>query len=115
LYDGEREREREETHSFFLLDVMEFVRGRIFNDPNLKELKPSERSAVYDAMNEALAQLHCRREDEKTECDSKIDTDQTREAQTREAYRYRGTEETLRYLTSSPSRSLSLSLYSHRL
>lgn len=38
--------------------VMEMVEGRIFWDPALPELKASERSAVYDAMNDTLARLH---------------------------------------------------------
>jgi aminoglycoside phosphotransferase (APT) family kinase protein len=38
--------------------VMEHVRGRIFRDPLLPGLKPPERAAIYDAMNEILARLH---------------------------------------------------------
>ncbi len=38
--------------------VMDFVEGRIFWDPYLPELEPSERAAVYDASNATLAQLH---------------------------------------------------------
>ena len=38
--------------------VMDFVEGRIFWDPYLPELEPSERAAVYDASNQTLAQLH---------------------------------------------------------
>lgn len=38
--------------------VMEMVRGRIFWDPALPGMPPSERAAIYDAMNETLAELH---------------------------------------------------------
>ena len=38
--------------------VMDFVEGRIFWDPYLPELEPSERAAIYDASNATLAQLH---------------------------------------------------------
>ena len=38
--------------------IMEWVDGRVFWEPTLPELTPSERWQVYDAMNEALAQLH---------------------------------------------------------
>lgn len=38
---------------------MEFVRGRIFRDISLPDVHPDQRSAIYDAMNEALATLHC--------------------------------------------------------
>lgn len=38
--------------------VMELVEGRIFWDPALPELKPAERTAVYDGMNDVLARLH---------------------------------------------------------
>jgi aminoglycoside phosphotransferase (APT) family kinase protein len=38
--------------------VMEMVGGRIFWDPALPELERSERGAIYDAMNGALAALH---------------------------------------------------------
>lgn len=38
--------------------VMELVEGRIFWDPDLKGLQSSERSGIYDAMNETLAKLH---------------------------------------------------------
>ena len=40
---------------FFL---MEHVEGRIFWDPAMPESNPTERTAVYDAMNAALAALH---------------------------------------------------------
>ncbi|XP_071792145.1 acyl-CoA dehydrogenase family member 11-like isoform X1 [Asterias amurensis] len=39
--------------------VMEHVQGRIFRDVTLPDMSPSERSAIYDAMNEVLARLHC--------------------------------------------------------
>jgi aminoglycoside phosphotransferase (APT) family kinase protein len=38
--------------------VMEFVEGRIFRDLQLPSLSRTERAAVYDSMNEALAKLH---------------------------------------------------------
>lgn len=38
--------------------VMEYVDGRVFTDPRLPDLTPTERSAVYDAMNETMARLH---------------------------------------------------------
>lgn len=38
--------------------VMSHVEGRIFWDPALPGLQPAERTAIYDAMNAALAALH---------------------------------------------------------
>jgi aminoglycoside phosphotransferase (APT) family kinase protein len=38
--------------------IMEYVRGRIFRDPQLPGLPPAERSAIYDDMNAVLARLH---------------------------------------------------------
>lgn len=38
--------------------VMEHVEGRIFRDFTLPDLPPSERSIVYDVMNDVLARLH---------------------------------------------------------
>ncbi|MEX0286680.1 MAG: phosphotransferase family protein [Paracoccaceae bacterium] len=38
--------------------VMEFKEGRLFNDPQLKELEKSQRGGVMDAMNRVLAELH---------------------------------------------------------
>ncbi len=38
--------------------VMEFVDGRIIWDPAIPEVSRDERSAIYDAMNAALAALH---------------------------------------------------------
>jgi aminoglycoside phosphotransferase (APT) family kinase protein len=38
--------------------VMACVEGRIFRDPQLPGLAPSERAAIYDSMNEVLARLH---------------------------------------------------------
>lgn len=38
--------------------VMDYVEGRIFKDITLKKLAPSERFAIYSAMNETLANLH---------------------------------------------------------
>ncbi|XP_006902612.1 PREDICTED: acyl-CoA dehydrogenase family member 11 [Elephantulus edwardii] len=38
--------------------VMEHVQGRIFRDFTLPELSPAERTAIYVAMMETLAQLH---------------------------------------------------------
>ena len=38
--------------------VMEHLPGRIFRDPLLPGLNPGERHQIYDAMNQALADLH---------------------------------------------------------
>jgi aminoglycoside phosphotransferase (APT) family kinase protein len=38
--------------------VMDYVEGRIFWDGRLPDLRPEERSAIYDSMNAALAALH---------------------------------------------------------
>lgn len=38
--------------------VMDFVRGRVFWDPRLPELKPRERAAIFDSMNETIAAMH---------------------------------------------------------
>src|SRR5918993_3649293 len=38
--------------------VMDYVEGRIFWDGKLPDLRPEERSAIYDSMNAALAALH---------------------------------------------------------
>lgn len=38
--------------------IMEYVRGRIFRDPQLPGLAPAERAAIYDDMNDVLARLH---------------------------------------------------------
>ncbi|XP_069814451.1 acyl-CoA dehydrogenase family member 11 [Dendropsophus ebraccatus] len=38
--------------------VMEHVQGRIFRDVTLPEVSPAERSALYVALSETLAQLH---------------------------------------------------------
>src|SRR5262249_40152078 len=38
--------------------IMEHVEGRVFWDPHMPNARASERAAVYDAMNAALAQLH---------------------------------------------------------
>ena len=38
--------------------VMDFLEGRIFRDPRLPDLSPSERAAIYDNMNDLLARLH---------------------------------------------------------
>jgi aminoglycoside phosphotransferase (APT) family kinase protein len=38
--------------------IMEHVAGRVARDPQLPGLEPSERTAIYDAMNEVLANLH---------------------------------------------------------
>jgi aminoglycoside phosphotransferase (APT) family kinase protein len=38
--------------------VMQLVEGRIFWDPALPDLAPSERAALYDGMNDAIAKLH---------------------------------------------------------
>ena len=38
--------------------IMEYVRGRIFRDPQLPGLARAERAAIYDDMNDVLARLH---------------------------------------------------------
>jgi len=38
--------------------VMEMVEGRIFWDATLPDMEPSERAAIYDAMNATIAALH---------------------------------------------------------
>jgi aminoglycoside phosphotransferase (APT) family kinase protein len=38
--------------------VMSFVDGRVFWEPQMPGSNPAERAAVYDAMNETIAQLH---------------------------------------------------------
>ncbi|MGE5096492.1 MAG: phosphotransferase [Betaproteobacteria bacterium] len=38
--------------------VMDFVDGRVLWDPQLPGMPPSERAAIYDAMNAVLARLH---------------------------------------------------------
>ena len=38
--------------------VMEHVEGRVLWEPTLPDLAPRERFAIYDALNETLAQLH---------------------------------------------------------
>jgi aminoglycoside phosphotransferase (APT) family kinase protein len=38
--------------------VMDYVRGRIFRDPQLPGLDRAERRAIYDEMNDVLARLH---------------------------------------------------------
>jgi aminoglycoside phosphotransferase (APT) family kinase protein len=38
--------------------VMEFVEGRVFREPTLPDCKPAERAAIYDSMNQILANLH---------------------------------------------------------
>lgn len=38
--------------------IMSYQEGRIFTDPLLPGLTPAERTALYDSMNGALAQLH---------------------------------------------------------
>ncbi len=38
--------------------IMEFMDGRVFRDMSLPELAPADRTAIYDAMNDALAKLH---------------------------------------------------------
>lgn len=39
--------------------LMDYQPGRIFVDPLLPGVSPSERRSMYDSMNEALARLHC--------------------------------------------------------
>ncbi|MBV9558033.1 MAG: phosphotransferase family protein, partial [Pseudolabrys sp.] len=38
--------------------LMDFVEGRVFWEPQMPGSNPSERTAVYDAMNSTIAQLH---------------------------------------------------------
>ena len=38
--------------------VMDHLDGRVFKDPTLPDQAPAERTAIYDAMNDALAKLH---------------------------------------------------------
>ncbi len=38
--------------------VMDYLEGRIFRDPQLPGVTPSERAAIYDSMNDTLARLH---------------------------------------------------------
>jgi aminoglycoside phosphotransferase (APT) family kinase protein len=38
--------------------VMDFLEGRIFRDPTLPGLAPTERAAIYDSMNAVMAKLH---------------------------------------------------------
>src|SRR5437867_3809994 len=38
--------------------VMEFVDGRVLWDPTLRGMRPSERRAIFDAMNRVIAALH---------------------------------------------------------
>ncbi len=38
--------------------VMDFLEGRIFRDPQLPDVAPTERAAIYDSMNDVLARLH---------------------------------------------------------
>jgi len=41
--------------AFYLMD---WVDGRVFLDPQLAELRPTERARVFDAMNQVIAALH---------------------------------------------------------
>jgi aminoglycoside phosphotransferase (APT) family kinase protein len=38
--------------------VMAYVEGRVFWEPTLPDLPPSERHAIYDALNDVIARLH---------------------------------------------------------
>jgi aminoglycoside phosphotransferase (APT) family kinase protein len=38
--------------------IMAFVDGRVFWEPQMPSSNPAERAAIYDAMNETIAQLH---------------------------------------------------------
>lgn len=38
--------------------VMEYLEGRIFRDPQLPDIAPKERAAIYDSMNDVMARLH---------------------------------------------------------
>ena len=39
--------------------LMEYVEGRVFYDPTLPDIAPSERRAIFDDMNRVIAALHC--------------------------------------------------------
>jgi len=39
--------------------VMDFIQGRIFYDQTLPGVSASERSAIFDGMNQVVARLHC--------------------------------------------------------
>ena len=39
--------------------VMDFVDGRVFWEPQMPGSNPAERAAVYNAMNDTIARLHC--------------------------------------------------------
>ena len=38
--------------------IMEYVQGRIFWEPALPDVDPSDRTAIYDQMNRVLVALH---------------------------------------------------------
>ena len=38
--------------------VMDYVEGRVFRNAALPDLKPAQRAAIYDSMNDVLARLH---------------------------------------------------------
>src|SRR5947209_7992232 len=38
--------------------IMQYIEGRIFHNPLLNELEPSDRLAIYYSMNQVLANLH---------------------------------------------------------
>ena len=38
--------------------LMDYSNGRLFKNPHLPGLSPTERAAIYDGMNAVLAQLH---------------------------------------------------------
>ena len=38
--------------------IMQYLAGRVFRDPRLPGLAPTERGAIYDSMNEVLSALH---------------------------------------------------------
>jgi aminoglycoside phosphotransferase (APT) family kinase protein len=38
--------------------IMDYLEGRVFRDATLPDLTPADRSAVYDQLNQVLAQLH---------------------------------------------------------
>ncbi|WP_348762061.1 phosphotransferase family protein [uncultured Salinisphaera sp.] len=39
--------------------VMDYIEGRVFSDPGLPDLAPDERGALYGAMIDRMADLHC--------------------------------------------------------
>ena len=49
---------RDETILGSMFYIMDYVEGRVFWDPRLPGLSPSERAAIFASMNDTLAQVH---------------------------------------------------------